>query len=199
MILLIDNYDSFAHNLGRYFTRQSETVRIVRNNQISISEIKALAPKAIVISPGPCAPDQAGITLELIAAFAPTTPILGVCLGHQAIGQVFGGKVVRAVRPLHGEASAIDHDGQGVFQDLPSPMQGGRYHSLVVDAQDAPDLIVTARDEDGMVMALRHKTFPCYGVQFHPESILTPHGAALLQNFRELAEKWTHGDGLRAA
>lgn len=197
MILLIDNYDSFVHNLGRYFVNAGETIRIVRNDSLAISDVKALAPKAIVISPGPCSPDEAGISLDLIRDYAPTIPILGVCLGHQAIGQVFGGTVIKG-QPLHGMASTIVHDGEGVFADLPPRFAVGRYHSLIVDASSAPDLVVTARDEDNTVMALRHATYPCCGVQFHPESILTEHGPQMLRNFLKVAERWNEGEGRHA-
>ncbi len=187
MILLIDNYDSFVFNIARYVEELGQAVRVVRNDAITAEEVAALAPHALVLSPGPCAPDQAGVCLELIRRFSGTIPILGVCLGHQCIGQAFGGTVVRATRPLHGQATPIEHEGRGLFDGLPQPLAVGRYHSLVV-APDVPaPLRVTARSAEGEVMALEHESHPTFGVQFHPESVLTEAGHALLGNFLEAA------------
>jgi anthranilate synthase/aminodeoxychorismate synthase-like glutamine amidotransferase len=178
MILIIDNYDSFVFNIARYFEELGETVSVQRND--AVSEGKA---KAIVISPGPCTPYEAGASLDIVRKYSGTLPILGICLGHQVIGEVFGAKVTRAKRPLHGEASEITHDGQGLFAGLPQGLSVGRYHSLIVEEVEGTDLYVTARAENGEVMGLQHKTHKTFGVQFHPESILTEHGYALLQNF----------------
>lgn len=190
MILLIDNYDSFVHNLARHIALTGHETRVVRNDAVTIAEIGGLDPEAIVISPGPCTPAQAGISNDAIRIFGPSIPILGVCLGHQCIGEVYGGRTIRADEPMHGQASAIAHDGSGVFAGLPSPLQGGRYHSLMTDLPPSAPLRVTARAEDGIVMALQHAVYPVYGVQFHPESILTQHGLALLQNFTDIAAAW---------
>ena len=189
MILVVDNYDSFVHNLARHFSVLGQAVAVVRNDAIDIAGIRALAPEAIVLSPGPCKPAQAGVTMDAIRAFSGILPILGVCLGHQAIGEVFGGRIVRARRPLHGQATAIDHAGQGLFAALPDPMDVGRYHSLVVEPTEAMDaaLSVEACSVEGEIMALAHRRHPTWGVQFHPESILTPEGIGLLANFLALA------------
>lgn len=184
MLLLIDNYDSFTYNLAQYFGELGAKVRVVRNDAISVEEIEALQPDRIAISPGPGGPDDAGITLEVIGRLAGKIPILGVCLGHQAIGQAFGGRVIRAPVLMHGKTSAISHAGVGVFAQLPNPFRATRYHSLVVEASSVPEsLQVTAWTEDGLIMGLRHKTLPVEGVQFHPESILTEWGHELLANF----------------
>ncbi len=184
MILVIDNYDSFVHNLARYMRVLGWKCRVVRNDAIGLDEIAALRPSHIVISPGPCTPNEAGISSAVVERFAPELPILGVCLGHQCIGQVFGGRVVRAGRPVHGKTSAVEHDGSGVFAGLPNPLRATRYHSLVVAGDSLPEtLVVTARSEDGEIMALRHRDFPATGVQFHPEAILTQSGFDLLRNF----------------
>lgn len=185
MILILDNYDSFVANIGRYLRNLGAETTLVRNDAISLDEVERLAPRALVISPGPGAPRDAGVSEALIRRFSGRLPILGICLGHQAIGEVFGGRVVRARQPMHGRASLIDHDGTGVFAGLPRPMTAGRYHSLVVeiDAGTAGDLVVTARSDGGEIMGLRHRSHPTHGVQFHPESVLTLDGAALLDNF----------------
>lgn len=189
MLLLIDNYDSFTYNLAQYFGELGAAVQVVRNDQISIAEIAELAPQSIVISPGPCTPNEAGISLAVVTQFAGKIPILGVCLGHQAIGQACGGKVVRAAQVMHGKTSQIFHDSQGIFANIPNPMQATRYHSLLVEAESLPSTLqVTAKTESGEIMALQHREWPVYGVQFHPESILTPHGKALLGNFLQLAK-----------
>ena len=185
MILVIDNYDSFTYNLVQYLGELGTQPFVRRNDEITVEEITDLRPERIVISPGPGRPEQAGITLDVIRALGPTTPILGVCLGHQAIGMAFGGSVVRARVPMHGKTSAISHDGRGVFSGIASPLTVARYHSLVVARDGWPDdLEITAETEDdGTVMALRHRTFPIHCVQFHPESIMTREGQHLLRNF----------------
>ncbi|MEK6607402.1 MAG: aminodeoxychorismate/anthranilate synthase component II [Myxococcota bacterium] len=186
MILMIDNYDSFTYNLVQYFGELGADVRVFRNDKIDLDGIAALAPAKIVISPGPCTPSEAGISLETIRRFAGSVPILGVCLGHQAIGQSFGGRVVRAGRIMHGKTSPILHEGKGVFRGLPSPFDATRYHSLLVERASLPDALeVTAWTAEGEIMGLRHRSMPVEGVQFHPESILTEVGKDLLRNFLE--------------
>jgi anthranilate synthase/aminodeoxychorismate synthase-like glutamine amidotransferase len=188
MLLVIDNYDSFTYNLVQYLGELGAEIRVVRNDAIALDEIAALRPDRIVISPGPGTPDDAGISLDLIKRFHRTTPILGVCLGHQAIGQAFGGRVSRAKRQMHGKTSEISHDGRGVFHGLPPRFLATRYHSLAVLEEGFPaDLEVSARADDGEIMGLRHRRLPVEGVQFHPESILTDQGKALLKNFLSLA------------
>jgi len=184
MLLMIDNYDSFTYNLVQYFGELGADVRVVRNDEVSIADIERLAPERIVISPGPCSPTEAGISIAAILHFTGKVPLLGVCLGHQAMGQAFGGKVVHAKTLMHGKTSPIVHKGQGVFSGLPSPFTATRYHSLAVERESLPDCLeVTAWTEDGEIMGLRHKTLPVEGVQFHPESILTEHGHAMLKRF----------------
>ncbi|MGE0316077.1 MAG: aminodeoxychorismate/anthranilate synthase component II [Lautropia sp.] len=184
MLLMIDNYDSFTYNLVQYFGELGATVQTVRNDRIDVDGIRALAPSHIVLSPGPCAPDQAGVTLAAIRAFAGTIPMLGVCLGHQAIGQAFGGRVVKAARVMHGKTDEIEHDGQGVFAGLPGRFRVVRYHSLAIEAASLPAcLAVSARTADGEIMGVRHRTLAVHGVQFHPESIESEHGHAILSNF----------------
>lgn len=192
MILLIDNYDSFVFNVGRYIERAGAHVEIVRNDCLTLDLIAAGPPQAIVISPGPGRPAEAGISTEVVRAFSGRIPLLGVCLGHQCIGEAFGGNVTRARRPLHGIASKIDHDGSALFQGLPRPLAVGRYHSLIVAENEAmtETLMVAARSEEGEVMALRHQHHPTYGVQFHPESILTEGGNRLFENFLSLVARW---------
>ena len=186
MLLLIDNYDSFAYNLARYFGRLGVASRVVRNDECTCEDIRRWQPAAIVMSPGPCTPQEAGISLELVREFRSEIPQLGVCLGHQAIAAACGGVIVRAPQPVHGRTSPIFHRGDGLFRDLPNPLSVGRYHSLVVERETLPaELEVTAETEDGLVMALRHREWPLFGVQFHPESILTPDGFALLHNYLE--------------
>ena len=186
MLLMIDNYDSFTWNLVQYFGELGEDVRTVRNDAIGLDEVAALAPARIVISPGPCTPNEAGISLPLIHRFAGRIPILGVCLGHQAIGAAFGGRVVRSKQVMHGKTSPIHHTGVGVFRGLPDPFIAIRYHSLAVERETLPDCLeVTAWTDDGEIMGLRHRELRVEGVQFHPESILTEHGHALLRNFLE--------------
>ncbi len=185
MILLIDNYDSFTYNLVHYLGELGAKVVVRRNDALSVNEAMAMAPEGIVLSPGPCDPDQAGICLELTrAAAAAQVPLLGVCLGHQTIGQAFGGRVVQAGEIVHGKMGVIHHRGSGIFAGLPSPLQGTRYHSLVVERASLPEALeVTAELEDGTIMGLRHRSLPIEGVQFHPESIRSEHGHAMLQNF----------------
>ncbi|RJQ25299.1 MAG: aminodeoxychorismate/anthranilate synthase component II [Peptococcaceae bacterium] len=184
MVLMIDNYDSFTYNLVQYLRELGEEVRVFRNDSISCVEISSLNPGRIVISPGPCTPNEAGISLAVIEKFAGVIPILGVCLGHQAIGQAFGGRVVRAARLMHGKTSLIYHDGRSVFRNLPVPFTATRYHSLIVERESLPDCLeISAWTEEGEIMGLRHRELMVEGVQFHPESILTEHGHALLRNF----------------
>jgi len=184
MIVMIDNYDSFTYNLVQYLGELGEEVAVYRNDEIGVDALEALAPARIVISPGPRTPTEAGISLELIERLAARVPILGVCLGHQAIGQAFGGKVVRAAKVMHGKVSRVRHDGRGVFAGLPEDFVVTRYHSLVVERASLPEsLAVTAESEDGEIMGLRHRTLPVEGVQFHPEALLTEHGHAMLKNF----------------
>ena len=184
MLLMIDNYDSFTYNLVQYLGELGEDVHTVRNDAITLDEIERLAPARIVISPGPCAPAQAGVSVPLLKRFAGRVPILGVCLGHQAIGEAFGGRIVRAREIMHGKTSPITHDGQGVFRGLPSPYTVIRYHSLAIERASLPDCLeITAETDDGEIMGVRHRHHRIEGVQFHPESILTEHGHALLRNF----------------
>jgi para-aminobenzoate synthetase component II len=184
MILLIDNYDSFVYNLARYVSELGHEKIVKRNDKLTLADIECLQPSHIIISPGPCAPDSAGIAMDVIRHFGQRIPVLGVCLGHQAIGQVYGGSVVRAKRPMHGKASAITHNAKNIFSGLPNPLQAARYHSLIVNEIDFPaELEITARSSDGEIMGLAHKQFPVFGVQFHPESVLTEQGHQLLENF----------------
>jgi len=188
MILLIDNYDSFVFNLARYFEELGQETVVVRNDAITVAEIAARQPSAIVISPGPCTPQEAGISLAVIREFSDSIPHLGVCLGHQALGEAFGGRVVRAAEPVHGRTSLIHHRATGLFAGLPTPMRATRYHSLIVEEASLPEpLRVTARTADGTIMGLEHRSRPVYGVQFHPESVLTEQGHAILANFLRLA------------
>jgi anthranilate synthase component 2 len=196
MIVLIDNYDSFTFNLVHYLGELGAEVVVHRNDKIESDAVIAADPDAIVLSPGPCTPKEAGICLELIAKAAPKIPILGVCLGHQAIGDAFGGKVVRAPVPVHGKMSEIRHHGSGVFRGINGPFRATRYHSLVVERDSMPAaLTVTAETDDGLVMGLSHKTLPVHGVQFHPESIASDHGHLMLRNFLELAAAWNSSAG----
>ncbi|HET9798625.1 MAG TPA: aminodeoxychorismate/anthranilate synthase component II [Gemmatimonadaceae bacterium] len=192
MLLVIDNYDSFTYNLVQYLGELGADVLVRRNDAVTVGEVGELAPEAIVLSPGPCAPAQAGVTVDVIRAWGATTPILGVCLGHQAIGEAYGGRVVRAARAVHGKTSRIAHDGTELFAGLPSPLQVGRYHSLTVDRATLPDsLCVTATAEGDAteIHAIRHVEHPVWGVQFHPESVLTPDGKQLLRNFLGLVAR----------
>jgi para-aminobenzoate synthetase component 2 len=184
MILVIDNYDSFTYNLVQYLGELGEEVKVYRNDEISIQEIETMAPDHILISPGPCTPNEAGISLALLQHFKGIIPIFGVCLGHQAIGQAFGGNVIRAERLMHGKTSPIHHNGTSVFEGLESPFTATRYHSLIVERESLPDCLeITAETAEGEIMALRHKEYPIEGVQFHPESIITDHGHTMLRNF----------------
>jgi anthranilate synthase component 2 len=193
MILLIDNYDSFTFNLVHFLGELGAECDVRRNDSLTPDEALALNPEAIVLSPGPCSPNEAGICLELIRAAAGQIAILGVCLGHQAIGQVFGGEVVRAPAPMHGKVSPVFHTGTDVFEGLPSPFRATRYHSLTIAPESLPPVLqATARTEDGVIMGLRHKAFPIFGVQFHPESIASEHGHKLLANFLALARGANH-------
>ena len=187
MLLVIDNYDSFTYNLVQYLGELGAEMRVVRNDEVTLDDVEAMQPERVLISPGPGTPDTAGISLGVIERFAARLPILGVCLGHQAIGQYFGGKVVRAPEPVHGKPVEIIHDGRTIFGDIPNNFEAGRYHSLIVERDGFPDeLEMSAESPDGLVMGLRHRELPIEGVQFHPESILTEHGKKLLQNFLEL-------------
>ena len=190
MILVIDNYDSFTYNLVQYLGELGTDPVVRRNDAVTVDEVGALAPSAIVISPGPCTPRDAGVTVEVIRRWGSTIPTLGVCLGHQAIGEAYGGVVVRADRVMHGKTSLIDHDGTGVFQGLPSPLEVMRYHSLIVERASLPDcfsIIAVAHDDPTEIHGVKHREHPVHGVQFHPESVMTQSGKALLQNFLELA------------
>lgn len=202
MILLIDNYDSFTFNLVHYLGGLGAKVAVHRNDKITVADAIASAPDAIVLSPGPCTPNEAGICLDLIRQASAKTPMFGVCLGLQSIGQAFGGKIVRAPVPVHGKLSEIQHDGRGVFRGINGPFRATRYHSLVVEAATMPaTLSVTARTDDGLVMGAQHKTLPVHGVQFHPESIASEHGHLILKNFLDIAAAWNsaQGRGLEAA
>ncbi len=200
MICLIDNYDSFTFNLVHYFGDLGADVRVHRNDKITSGEIVAADPDAIVLSPGPCTPKEAGICLDLIAAAAGTIPILGVCLGHQAIGDAFGGRVVRAPTPVHGKLSEIRHEGAGIFHGINATFKATRYHSLVVERASLPDdLTVTADTADGLIMGLAHRRLPVHGVQFHPESIASEHGHSMLKNFLDIAASWNASTGRRDA
>lgn len=196
MIAIIDNYDSFVFNIARYFRELGEATEVIRNDATSVRDLVQLRPRAVVISPGPCAPTEAGISTAVVRELSGRLPILGICLGHQCIGSVFGGRVARARRPLHGQASHVTHDGRGLFKALPSPLWVGCYHSLVVELDDASrsSMIVTSRSADGEIMALAHRHQPTYGVQFHPESILTQYGHAIFLNFLRLATVGTDRD-----
>jgi anthranilate synthase component 2 len=194
MLVVIDNYDSFTYNLVQYLGELGETLEVFRNDAVTVAKVAALRPEAIVVSPGPCTPREAGISVRLLQELGPAIPTLGVCLGHQCIGEAFGGTVVRAPEIMHGKTSLVFHDGQGVFAGLPVPFEAIRYHSLIVERSSLPDdLVATAQTSLGLIMGLRHRRYPIEGVQFHPESIKTEHGKALLQNF------WTMARSPRAA
>ena len=188
MLLILDNYDSFTYNLVQYFGELGADMQVYRNDAITVEQVRDLKPSHICISPGPCTPNEAGISMELIKEFGKTTPIFGVCLGHQSIGQVYGGDVVRADRLMHGKTSNIHHRGSSVFKDLPEPFIATRYHSLIVKRETLPDCLeITAWTEEGEIMGLQHKQYPVHGVQFHPESILTESGKLILQNFLQMS------------
>ena len=200
MIVLIDNYDSFTFNLVHYLGELGARVKVHRNDKVTSGQVLAADPDAIVLSPGPCTPTEAGICLDLIAQAGARVPILGVCLGHQAIGQAFGGRVVRAPAPVHGKLSEIRHQGRGIFRGINAPFHATRYHSLVVERQSLPgELTVTADTDGGIVMALAHISLPVHGVQFHPESIASDHGHLMLQNFLDIAAAWNASTGRRAS
>lgn len=195
MLLLIDNFDSFTHNLARYFVELDQVVEVVRNNAITLAQIEEMAPRYLVISPGPCTPNEAGISLSAIAHFAGKIPLLGVCLGHQAIGQAFGAKVINARTVRHGKVSSVFHHNSGVMKDLSSPFNATRYHSLVLDPKSLPEVLLVdawCEEHDGYreIMAISHRYLPVFGVQFHPESLLTEHGHLLLNQFLQYAENW---------
>ena len=199
MILVIDNYDSFTYNLVHYLNELGAETLVHRNDALTVEQALGLKPEGVLLSPGPCTPDDAGICLDLIEKAAATIPVFGVCLGHQAIGQAFGGHVVRAPVPVHGKLSEVSHEGQGVFRGINGPFKATRYHSLVVDRASMPDdLAVTAQTPDRLVMALQHRTLPVHGVQFHPESIASEHGHLILRNFLDLAAQWNAATGRRA-
>lgn len=200
MIILIDNYDSFTFNLVHYFGELGEEVRVHRNDKIASIAVLAADPDAIVLSPGPCTPKEAGICLDLIKTASGKIPIFGVCLGHQAIGEAFGGKVVRAPKPVHGKLSEIRHNGTGIFRGINASFNATRYHSLVVERESLPaDLAATANTDDGLIMGLAHKRLPVHGVQFHPESIASEHGHLLLRNFLDIAAQWNGANGRRVS
>jgi anthranilate synthase component 2 len=188
MVLVIDNYDSFTYNLVQYLGELGADIRVRRNDQVTVGEVEAMAPEQILISPGPGRPETAGVSVDVIRRFGPGTPILGVCLGHQAIGVVYGGTVGRATAPMHGKTSTVVHDGKGLFRGITEPFVAGRYHSLVISGDHVPaELEVVARTkEDGTIMAVRHRSYPVHGVQFHPESVLTEEGRRILRNFLDL-------------
>jgi anthranilate synthase component 2 len=191
MILLLDNYDSFVHNLARYVRELGGEPRVVRNDALDVTAIAALAPTHILISPGPCTPAEAGVSVEVVRRLGPVTPILGVCLGHQVIGAAYGARIVRSLHPMHGKTSAILHDASGVLAHVPSPFRATRYHSLAIERASVPaDLLITATaEDDGEIMAVRHTRDPVHGVQFHPESVLTEHGHSIVRNFLELSPR----------
>src|SRR5262250_2950173 len=200
MIVLVDNYDSFTFNLFHYLGGLGADVVVHRNNKITVDRVLAMDPEAIVLSPGPCTPNEAGICLDLIAKASPTIPVLGVCLGHQAIGQAFGGEVVRAPVQVHGKTSEITHQGEGVFRGINGPFKATRYHSLIVDRMNLPaELAVTAETADQLIMGLAHRTLAVHGVQFHPESIASEHGHLMLRNFLDIAAAWNASAGRRPA
>jgi anthranilate synthase/aminodeoxychorismate synthase-like glutamine amidotransferase len=189
MLFMLDNYDSFVYNLYQYFGMLGETMEVRRNDKTTVAEIEAMKPSAIIISPGPCTPTEAGISMEVIRHFAGKVPILGVCLGHQSIGQVFGGNVIRAPEIVHGKVSQIHHDGKSVFSGVENPFIATRYHSLIIERKSIPDCLeISAWTEEGLIMGVRHKEYPVEGVQFHPESILTENGMRLLENFLKLRQ-----------
>ncbi|RJR41751.1 MAG: aminodeoxychorismate/anthranilate synthase component II [Desulfobacteraceae bacterium] len=190
MILVIDNYDSFTYNLVQYIEGFGAETRVFRNDLVSIDEIEAISPDAVLLSPGPCSPNEAGVTVQVVQSLCSKIPILGVCLGHQAICHAFGGKVVRAERVMHGKTSRIRNDGAGLFKGMPDPFEAGRYHSLIVERESLPEcLTITAETEEGEIMGIRHRDYPVEGIQFHPESILTPMGKRIIRNFLEMVER----------
>lgn len=198
VLLVIDNYDSFTYNLVQYFGELGAVLEVYRNDALTLDDIERMGPERICISPGPCTPKEAGISSEVIRRFGPHLPILGVCLGHQCMGEVYGGRVIRAPRLMHGKVSPILHDGRGVFEGIPSPFEATRYHSLIVERESLPDCLeICAETAEGEIMGLRHREHPVHGVQFHPESILTEHGRVLLRNFLNLTGSGPCPDGPR--
>lgn len=190
MILIIDNYDSFVYTLAGYVKKLGRETKVVRNDKITVDAVREMTPEAIIFSPGPSTPDKAGICIELIQQCGNKTPILGICLGHQAIGEAYGGGTVRSEQPMHGKAEPIEHNGTGIFQGIDSPIVAGRYHSLVSKLPDKAVLVITARSKNSDIMAMHHKDYPVYGLQFHPESVLTPWGLDLMTNFLHIADRW---------
>lgn len=190
MILVIDNYDSFVYNLARYVALANNRCRVVRNDKISLDQVEALNPDGIVISPGPCTPKEAGISTDIVRRFGPTIPILGVCLGHQCIGEAYGGETIRSERPVHGMSSSVIHTGSVLYNGIPQFFTVGRYHSLTTKLPDNAPLLINARSEKDEIMGFEHRTHPVYGVQFHPESVLTEHGQTLIDNFSTIAQDW---------
>lgn len=200
MILLIDNYDSFVYNLARYAGKLGRQRHVVRNDAITLNEIAAMAPESIILSPGPRTPKEAGICNDIIRHFTGRIPILGICLGHQCIGEMFGGRTIRTDNPCHGKTSLIEHDAGGLFMGLPNPLEGGRYHSLAVElAANAPLRVTAWTEDDGMIMGLQHNDHPVYGLQFHPESVLTPYGLDILRNFMAVCDRWNEQQKRMAA
>lgn len=196
MILMIDNYDSFTYNLVQYLGQLGAEVEVRRNDEISLQQIREMDPEAIFLSPGPCTPREAGITVEVIKAFHRTKPLMGVCLGHQAIGDAFGAEVVRASRLMHGKTSRINNDGRTIFKGLPNPLTAGRYHSLIIERTTLPPLLeISAETEEGEIMGIRHRDYPVEGIQFHPESILTPNGKRIIKNFLDMVKSIQHEKG----
>lgn len=190
MILIIDNYDSFVYNLARYVARTGKKYEVHRNDKITIEEIEKKSPTAIIISPGPCTPKEAGISIDLVKKLGHKTPILGVCLGHQAIAESYGGKTIKAEKPVHGKTDQFTHDNSTLFKNIPNPISVGRYHSLVISLPDKHDFRITGKSTNGEIMSIKHKSHPVYGVQFHPESVLTPDGLEMIKNFIEAAKIW---------
>ena len=190
MFLVIDNYDSFVHNLARYFELADVQCEVIRNDKITTNDIKDMAPEALVLSPGPCTPNEAGICLQAVKAFGASTPILGVCLGHQVITEAYNGKTIQSQQPIHGQSSLLTHNKKGIFEGIKSPLTVGRYHSLICELDKKSELEITATLDDNTIMAVQHKMHPVYGVQFHPESILTENGQDIVQNFVSMTHKW---------
>ena len=190
MILIIDNYDSFVYTLAGYVKKLGRETSVMRNDALSVEDVLDMKPEAIILSPGPSTPQKAGICIELIKQYGSTIPILGICLGHQAIGEAYGGKTVRSNQPMHGKSEAIEHKSMGLFENFKSPIVAGRYHSLVTEIPESSNLVVTAKSPNGDIMATHHKNYPVYGLQFHPESVLTPRGLDLMKNFLHIADEW---------
>ncbi|MDH5721950.1 MAG: aminodeoxychorismate/anthranilate synthase component II [Alphaproteobacteria bacterium] len=194
MILIIDNYDSFVYTLAGYVKKLGRETRVIRNDALPVEDILDMKPEAVILSPGPSTPQKAGICIELIGQCGSTIPILGICLGHQAIGEAYGGKTVHSNYPMHGKSEALEHDSTGIFENIQSPIIAGRYHSLVTEIPESSDLVVTIKSPNGEIMAIRHKNYPVYGLQFHPESVLTHWGLDLMKNFLHIADEWNKKD-----